>query len=357
MDGDPAAAARAVADEDPLPGGSGFAGQLADGRLARDVLGRWPLYVDGDDWAHDPTALADPEPFPAGHAGGPQAPERRWSLPDPAPVADRDRGVAAVGEAVETALDGLDPTVPVAFSGGVDSALVASATEGPLYAVGFPGSHDLEAAREAAAAMGRADDMRTVELDLSTLEAAVPRVARAVGRTNAMDVAIALPLFLAARRAAADGHDCLAVGQGADELFGGYAKVAGAPEDPRVDAETVRGARREVAASLPDQVPRDVLALRAGGVEPVAPFLRDAVVRAALALPGDLLADGDRRKVALRAVARDRLPAALADRDKKAMQYGTLVSRELDRLARRAGFKRRQADHVSRYVAHRLADG
>jgi asparagine synthase (glutamine-hydrolysing) len=32
------------------------------------------------------------------------------------------------------------------------------------------------------------------------------------------------------------------------------------------------------------------------------------------------------------------------------MQYGSRVSRELDRLARQAGFKRRQGDHVTAYV-------
>jgi asparagine synthase (glutamine-hydrolysing) len=35
------------------------------------------------------------------------------------------------------------------------------------------------------------------------------------------------------------------------------------------------------------------------------------------------------------------------------VQYGSLVARELDRLARQAGFKRRQDDHVSKYVASR----
>jgi asparagine synthase (glutamine-hydrolysing) len=36
--------------------------------------------------------------------------------------------------------------------------------------------------------------------------------------------------------------------------------------------------------------------------------------------------------------------------DKKAVQYGTYVSRELDRLARQAGFKRRMDDHVGQYL-------
>jgi asparagine synthase (glutamine-hydrolysing) len=90
-------------------------------------------------------------------------------------------------------------------------------------------------------------------------------------------------------------------------------------------------------------------------VAPVTPLLADAVVRAALALPGEAIARGDRRKVALRRAARSFVPAAVAEREKKAVQYGSLVARELDRLARQAGFKRRVGDHVSKYVAHRTS--
>jgi asparagine synthase (glutamine-hydrolysing) len=165
-----------------------------------------------------------------------------------------------------------------------------------------------------------------------------------------MDLQIALPLYLVAKRAAADGFDRLAVGQGADELFGGYAKVAKAPDDPRVEADTVRGAATEMVRTLPDQLERDVLALRAAGVEPVAPLLHDRVVRAALPLPGDLLVADGRRKVALREAARGLVPESVASTEKKAVQYGTYASRELDRLARRAGYKRRMENHVERYV-------
>jgi asparagine synthase (glutamine-hydrolysing) len=356
MDGaDPALVASALGAGDPLPGTRGFAGELPDGRLVRDVLGRRPLYVDGDRWTTDPTALADPDPFPAGHVRDGDGTRRVWSLPDPEPTTDPDRAVGTVRDALDGALGDLtDDGLAVAFSGGVDSALVAAAVDAPLYVAGFPDSHDVAAARESAAAMGRAEDLRVVELTLDDVERAVPTVARAIGRADPMDVAIALPLFFAAERAAADGHDRLAVGQGADELFGGYAKVANAPDDDRTDADTVRGARREVLRTLPAQASRDVLALRAAGVEPVAPLLDDRVVRAALPLPGDLLADGDDRKVALRRAARVAVPESVASRDKKAAQYGSLVARELDRLARRAGFKRRMDDHVGRYVASRL---
>jgi asparagine synthase (glutamine-hydrolysing) len=315
--------ARAVAAGDALPGARGdsatgvrgFAGKLPDGRLVRDVLGRQPVFVDSEvdgDWSFSPDDLDEPESVPAGHVldfdrtrsgtesdTGPE-PERVFSLPAPEIVQSNREAVTDLRNALRGSLDSLGvgtaseqavDDLAVAFSGGVDSAVVASALDAPLYVVGFPGSHDVDAAREAARLMGREDDLRVVELEASTLERAVPKVARATGRTNAMDVQIALPLFLAGERAAADGFDWLAVGQGADELFGGYAKVARATEDPRVEAETVRGAVREVVATLPDQLERDVLALRTAGVEPVAPLLDDRLIDAALRLTGDLLVD------------------------------------------------------------------
>jgi asparagine synthase (glutamine-hydrolysing) len=355
----------ALADGDPLPGTGGFAGALADGRLVRDVLGRRPLFSTpaADGWAFDPTALEDPVVVPAGHCRTPEGDERAFRLPDPPPATDAvDRLIACVRETVLTSVrslgtDGAAPdgtdrdgeSVAVAFSGGVDSAAVAAGVpDAPLYVVGFPGAHDVAAARTAADAMGR--DLRIVELVHEDLVRAVPTVARATGRTNPMDVAIALPLYLVGERVAADGLDRVALGQGADELFGGYAKVANAPDDDRVTADTVRRARRETVLSLPDGLERDVLALRAAGVEPAMPLLHDRVVRAALPLPGDLLVAEGTRKVALREALRGVVPDPVRRADKKAVQYGSYVSRELDRLARQAGFKRRMDDHVGRYV-------
>ncbi|WP_254767835.1 asparagine synthase C-terminal domain-containing protein [Salinilacihabitans rarus] len=355
---DPATVRAALDAGDPLPGTAGFAGDL-DGRLVRDVLGRVPLYVERGAadpasegaWAFRPTDLDDPALVPGGSVVDAAGTHSVWELPDPDPDGDRERALGRVERAILGAVErererADDRDVAVAFSGGVDSALLAALLDAPAYVVGFPDSGDVEAARESAAAMGI--DLSVVELDHDDVERAVPTVARAIGRTNAMDVGIALPLYLVAERVAADGFDALAVGQGADELFGGYEKVVHL--DHRVEAETVRGAVRETILTLPDQLPRDVLAVEAAGVDPVAPLVDDGVVDAALRLPASLLADESERKKALRAVASDYLPSSVARRPKKAVQYGSLVARELDRLARRAGYKRRMDDHVTRYV-------
>ncbi|GAB3412080.1 asparagine synthetase B [Haloparvum alkalitolerans] len=371
---DVATVRRALADRDPFPGGAGFAGRVAAGgasfmnregsggpRLVRDVLGRQPLFVErgasdptaGEAWSFDPATLTDPEALPAGTTASPSG-ERTtaWTLPDP-PAADPEPAQAAVTEAVTAAVEAVGDAdagaTAVAFSGGVDSALAATGVpDAPCYVAGFEGSHDLSAAREAAAEMDR--ELRVVELTHADLERAVPELVAATGRSNAMDLNIALPLYLTAEAVAADGFERLVVGQGADELFGGYSKVVEPAADHRVDADTVRGARRETMLTLPAQLERDVLALRAAGVEPVAPFLDDRVVAAALELPGDLLATPDERKVALRRAARGAVPESVRTADKKAVQYGTYVARELDRLARQAGFKRRMDDHVGQYV-------
>ncbi|KPN31300.1 asparagine synthetase B [Halolamina pelagica] len=256
---DAATVRTAIESDDPLPGTAGFAGEL-DGALVRDVLGRQPLYVDAAsrDWSFDPTALGEPELLDAGtvvDARTVAEGDRRvaWSLPTPDVESDHAAAVDAVSAAIETSIREPDPEgLAVAFSGGVDSALVAAGVpEAPCYVAGFAGaeSHDEAAAREAAAAMGR--DLRVVAFDHDDIVRAVPEIARATGRTNAMDVQISLPLYFAAEAAAADGYDRLAVGQGADELFGGYRKVVDPADDHRVDADSVRGATREVIRTLP----------------------------------------------------------------------------------------------------------
>lgn len=356
MRGAPDATVRdALVSGDPLPGTAGFAGEL-DGALLRDVLGREPLFVETSEtesalpaWSHDPTDLTAPERFPAGHVLGTGGLRECWTLPDPDPFDDREAAVGRVRDAVETSVDAVDTDgLAIAFSGGVDSALLAARLDAPLYVAGFPESHDIEAARSAADLLDR--ELRVVELTHDAIERAVPEIAAATGRTDAMSVQIALPLYLTAERVAADGFDRLALGQGADELFGGYAKVEKAFEDPRVEADTIRGAQREVIQTLPTQLPRDVLALRGAGVEPVTPLLHDRVVAVALGLDDGMLVDDQRRKWALRQAALDSLPESVAMRDKKAAQYGSLAARELDRLARQAGYKRRMDDHVGQYI-------
>lgn len=352
---DPDAIECALAEKAPLSGLNGFAGQLPDDRLVRDVLGREPLFVDGEQWARSAEALADPTRFPPGSVGLPgESPTPVLSLPSSTPKA-REEAITALESAVGSALNQLPDTTPVGFSGGLDSSLIAAYTNGPCYVVGVSEAPDIEAARSGASEIDR--DLREIPLTLDALRESVPVVAKAAGTTNPIDVAIALGLYHLGRRIEADGFDTIALGQGADELFGGYEKVANAPTDDRVIADSILGARDEVLETIPRQAARDVQVLRAAGVEPIMPYLDDAVVTAALDLPEELLVSDGVRKTGLRNVAGSHLPQSLLEREKKALQYGSRISRELDRMARQAGYKRREPNHVRRYIENRIQDG
>lgn len=357
----------ALEDGTPLPGGRGFGGTV-DGQIVTDVLGRVPVFLDrdatsidpeqpGQGWGFDPESLSDPVAMPPGSRmdlqqapldAGVESATRWATVPTPAP---NPSPIDAVETAVRTAIDET-PSAPVAFSGGVDSAAIAARTDGPLYVAGVPGSHDPAAATQAAAWLDRS--VTTIDLSPERIEALVPSVAAVIGRTNPMDLAIALPIYAVAERVAEDGADAIVLGQGADELFGGYEKVVRAPDDPRVEASTVGGARREMIQTLPGQLERDVRAIRAAGLKPLVPYLDDAVIDAALSVPEERLVEAEvGKKAPLRRATRSWLPDPIAFRKKTAVQYGSDVADELDRLARQDGFKPRQDNHVTQYIESR----
>ena len=118
----------AIEQGDPRFGTGGFAGGLESDTLVRDVLGRYPLFTEADDAttsATDPTALSDPDPVPAGHRRDGDGDTRVFRLPDPAPFAGDGRAVSAGRAAVETSIAAVEGDPPVAFSGGLDSGLLA----------------------------------------------------------------------------------------------------------------------------------------------------------------------------------------------------------------------------------------
>lgn len=337
----------AITTGSPWTGHAGFAGLLPDERIVRDVLGRYPVFVDDHDpcqWSFDPRDVDSAVSIPAGYVTTSGRERAVWTLPAPSPYKSSRKAVRAVDQVIATTCRDLrDEHLAIGYSGGLDSNLLASLIDAPRYTVGFPETSDRIRATEATDR-----PLHLVDLSHEALRSAIPPVSRAIGRTNAMDMAIALSLYLLAEEVASDGYDYIVLGQGADELFGGYEKIA--RPDHRVHADTVEGARREVLAGLPTGLERDVLALRAGGVEPVMPYLADRVVQTALKLDREHLVREGVRKPILRDVASTYLSRTAAGREKTAIQYGNGVARELDRLARQNGFKRRMGNHVGKYV-------
>jgi len=241
-----------------------------------------------------------------------------------------DPPVTGLGEAIRTAVGLRAGEGAVALSGGVDSALIASLAGLPCVTVGLAGSHDLKRGSEVARALGLA--WQEVIITPDEVEAALPEVISTIPRITPLDVAIATGLFFVARWAGEKGYRRILSGQGADELFGGYARHRTAENLPAMLARDF--------ASLRNQALRDQAVARLHGTLFSLPYLDLRVVRAARVFPAGELVSGGRGKVPLRGVAAGILPPDIASAPKKAMQYGSGIAGAIRGLARKNGYKR-----------------
>ncbi|HXX55013.1 MAG TPA: asparagine synthase C-terminal domain-containing protein [Methanoregula sp.] len=216
-----------------------------------------------------------------------------------------------------------------ALSGGVDSTLVAFLAKRECVAVGIAGSHDLRRARQVSAALGL--DCTEVIISPEAIGDALPQVLSAIPKHDPVNTGIALTQYFIAEWAGDHGFRRILTGQGADELFGGYSRYLG--------TDTLEADLARDFAGLELQAERDQAVAGLFGCYLSMPYLDLRVVRAARAIPCSARVCGGRRKVPLREVAERYITAEFAWYEKKAMQYGSGVAKELRRLARHNGYK------------------
>ncbi len=217
----------------------------------------------------------------------------------------------------------------VLFSGGLDSSLLAwELRREPglrLFTVGLDGAKDFAPAQDTAQRFSLPWVQGTLSSsllrDLSNLLATELHPLGATGRSVQL-------AFAAAMQLAPPGP--LLCGQGADELFLGYAHYRGLDRDELCSRSTT-----DLTHLIEFAWPQTERIAATLGRSVRAPFLDPDVVRVARAVPiAELVADGT-PKAALRAYARSRgLPDEAADRPKRALQYGTGVDRWLRRERR-----------------------
>lgn len=247
----------------------------------------------------------------------------------PNPLSSTRAVLPALDTAFELALAShrnLFPRQVILFSGGVDSSLLAwelrSLPAVRLFTVGVDGSPDLRSARTAAGELGLPWEGHVV--DPAEIRRAGGEVRDRATDLGATDLSVLATLALALAHAPPGALLC---GQGVDELFGGYSHFRGlGPE----------AAARRSAADLDKLLRRDwprTLAL-AGRLHRTldSPYLDPRFVAAVQRVPASTRLTGSVPKERFREWARHRgLPADLADRPKRAMQYGSGVDRVLRR--------------------------
>jgi len=224
--------------------------------------------------------------------------------------------------------------VAVAFSGGLDSSVIAKSAMSHTNVVACTAcarhSGDAVRAREAAEAMG----LPLVTRELTKADVGVALSALELPFTpSLMDRSLWCLYATVSKMAQGSGARVLLVGQLADELFGGYAKYVEAFElQGREAAEYMMSTDVREYASR-GRV-RDVAACGAL-VEPRFPFEAKDFGEFANSLPITFkIRDGERKAVLRRAAVVLGVPERVATAPKKAAQYSSGVQK----LVVRSGF-------------------
>ncbi len=333
---------------------------ISAGRLlaSRDVMGQKPLYYGTSPqgiigFASLKTALAkigiqNSMPVPPGQViaaskeGTSVLADKSLRRPRETRISEKDASRRLEQFLVESLGGEVPSDLGLAFSGGLDSALVAKAAKEndlrpELITVGMKGQAELKHAREVANHLDL--DLTVRELSQSEVLESLQTVVSIVESTDPILVSVSVPLFFACELAEEIGADCLLAGQLSDELFAGYGRF-----DELAKKRNLRQARDEVwrsvlAASTIDFEPGDKLAV-SHRLELGCPFAFPPLVQFALRIPISLklkiVGSAVVRKYILRRVASDwKLPESVVNRPKKAIQYSSGVQKILAKEAKR----------------------
>ncbi len=234
-------------------------------------------------------------------------------------------------EKIEKALLNFKPGLAcIAFSGGLDSSLLAAIYDIPLVSV-TASDRDEEWIRSAAKSIGKEVEIyRVKEEDIKGI---VKEVEKTIEMSDFLQLSIAVPIYLTLDFAKKLGYNEVVFGQGADELFGGYKKYEGMSP-----MELEEALIRDVKNIGENNLVRDVKLAYSKEIKISTPYLQWDIIKAALSIPVEFKVRRENgeviRKYILRKIAEKYLPKEVAWRGKKAIQYSTGISKILKKLLR-----------------------
>jgi asparagine synthase (glutamine-hydrolysing) len=335
---------------------------LRDGWIAagRDPVGVQPLYYgENQDIAAVGTnrkalwklGIENPASFPPGNLafinrGGFQfKPVKTLSFPEPKPITldDAAQKLQALVEGSIRRRTHDVSEVAVAFSGGLDSSLVAYlASKLGLKVTLLHVSMENEAETEEAIS---ASEQLNLPLQVhlykdSDVEKTLPKVVELIEEADPIKASIGLPFFWMAEQASESGFSVVLAGQGADELFGGYQRYV--TEYCKEGSEKVlKTMFHDVVNIHLSNLERDLKVTGYHDVELRMPFASFDVAEFAVGLPIECKIEprsDTLRKLVLRKVALNAgVSGLIADKPKKAVQYSTGINDAVKRIAKKHG--------------------
>jgi asparagine synthase (glutamine-hydrolysing) len=233
--------------------------------------------------------------------------------------------------------------IAVAFSGGLDSSVVAFLASKcrvnvHLIHVSLENRPETEEAKKAADELSL--PLHVYLFREADVEKVASRVVELIEEADAVKVSIGVPFYWTAEKASEAGFRVLLAGQGADELFGGYQRYVN--DYLLYGKEKVRKTMFDDVVKLHESnIERDVKICGFHDVELRLPFASYQIAKFALNLPVELKIERSAdtlRKLVLRKVAADMgLPSSIVEKPKKAVQYATGISDALKKLAKKQG--------------------
>ncbi|RZN40917.1 MAG: diphthine--ammonia ligase [Methanophagales archaeon ANME-1-THS] len=334
--------------------------QGADVYVARDILGLSPIcfaHTDGFAFASEKKALEA-----MGYSYAIELDPRillRYDLEDDRLVFVRRaffEAVPAITDAKEEIQDALlgllrasitrriprDGKFGVLFSGGLDSTLIAYlcrelGADFVCYTVAVADPEMKEAedgvyARSIASDLGLA--LRIKRIGVEDIERYLAAIVPLIDDTNGVTISVALPLYLACEMANEDGMQTVLYGLGTEELFAGYER------HKRVNADDLNRACRAGLMGMHERdLYRDDVVAHALGISLRAPFLAPELVDYALKIPAAYKLSNGENKVILRAIAMELGLEKVARRKKRAVQYGSNMTKAIEKLAKGRGYR------------------
>lgn len=248
---------------------------------------------------------------------------------------------AKIIELLSKTISKLEGRFGIAFSGGVDSSLIALICyklrkDFVLYTSGLEDCQDIRNAKETASKMNW-----KLKVNSFTREQAadvIKKVHEILPDGDFLKVGIACPLHGALELAKKDGIKTVLTGLGADSIFAGFHRY----KKLKRDEEIIKECKRSVGNLEENDISRDSKIGKYFGIELIFPYIEKEFLDYAMQIPSALKINSKMNKIVLREAAVELgLPEEFAFRKKTAAQYGSKFDRTILKLAWSKGFDKK----------------
>jgi len=254
-------------------------------------------------------------------------------------------------ERLYEAVEGINQkNLGIAFSGGVDSSILAASCrdqgkKAVLITVGFLSSRDIEASREVAEVLGLRSICEVVS-SLEEIEDCMGSILKIIKFDRLVLLENCLSFYYVFKTASEHGIRTVLSANGMDELFCGYDMYRKYVSDKE---KMLKIMNLLVETAERDKLEIDKIAAL-WNINYECPYLSEDFIKFAVKIPIEYKIKGEDdklRKHILREAALEMgIPKSAAMRRKKAFQYSSGIHKALSRLAKLRGYTRSKAKNL-----------